>query len=176
MKKSIMSAWIIAHVSIFAYGGELKVSALAVSAEKIGSDWSGPTGLVIDDINALLAEAKEMTDVIESQMKPAGVIGLADFTYNKKQGPIQMVTLRVFVFKTEDQCRQWMKTKYQFEGWEKKYKRIEDKNVVGFDSLEMRKRIVAVGPFWITAGSIAENDDHLKILALLLERIRQQNK
>jgi hypothetical protein len=153
----------------------LKVSQLAVPAGKIGPDWSGPSGLVVDDINSPPLEAKDLADTFQKQMKPAGVRALADFTYHKKRDPMHMVTLRVFVFKTEDQCRQWMKTKYQFAGWEKKYKKLEDKDMVGFDSLEMRKRIVAVGSLWITAGTIAEDDEYLKILGLLLERIKQQN-
>ena len=177
MKKIIVLLSVVGFLSVFANAGEIKVSQLAVLAEKIGADWSGPTGLVVDDIDAPPTLGKDMADVIaglQKQMKPLGVKGTADFTYRKKSDPVQQVTLRVFAFKTEEQCKQWMKTKYQFPGWEKKYKKIEDKDLTGFDSLEMRKRIVAVGALWITAGTIAENDDHLKILGLLLEQIKQQ--
>lgn len=162
-----------------AHAGELKVSLFAVPVEKVGADWTGPTGLVIDDIETpppADKNAAELVAGLQKQMKPLGVKGMADFTYRKKSDPLQQVTLRVFAFKTEEQCNQWMKTKYQFPGWEKKYKKIADKDVIGFDSLEMRKRIVAVGALWITAGTIAENNDYLRVLDLLLEQIKRQKQ
>jgi hypothetical protein len=122
MKKLTLLA-LICLASLSAYGGKVTVSQLAVPAEQIGADWIGPTGLVIDYIDAPPAAAKDVADVIaglQKQMKPLGVKGTAEFTYCKKTNPMQRVTLKVFLFKTEDQCKQWMKTKYEFPGWEKK--------------------------------------------------------
>jgi hypothetical protein len=163
--------------SIVANGGDTKVSELAVPAERIGPDWTGPTGLVIDDIESPPTADKEMAEIIaglKTQMKPLGVKGTADFTYSRKGDAIQQVTVRVFLFNSEEQCKSWIKTKYEFPGWEKKYKRVEEKNLVCLDSLEMNKRIVSIGRLWITAGTIGDNDDHLRVLSLFLDRIKKR--
>lgn len=177
MKNSVLlSALLIGLLSAFARGGELRVSQLAVPAASIGTDWSGPTGLIVDDIDQPPATGDGSASVIaelRERMAPLGVKRAAEFTYHRKSDPSQQVSLRVFAFKTEAQCKQWMKTKYQFAGWEQKYRMLDEKDLVGFDSLEMRKRIVEMGSLWITAGTISDSDDYLKVLGLLLERIRQ---
>ena len=110
---------------------------------------------------------------LAKQIKPLGVKGAADFTYNNKNDPMQQVTVRVFQFNTDEQCKVWMKTKYEFPGWQQKYKRITEKDLTGFDSLEARKRIVCFGNLWITAGTICERDLHLTVLRLFIDRIRK---
>lgn len=164
-------------VSSVVYGADTKVSDLAVPAEQISPDWTGPTGLVIDDIDVPPITDKETSEIIAGlakQMKPLGIKGAADFTYRKKSDPMQQVTVRVFLFRTDEQCKQWMKTKYEFAGWDKKYKRVQEKGYSGLDSLEMKKRILSAGTLWITCGTIGKNDDHLTILGLFLDRIKKQ--
>lgn len=176
MKKSILFL-LMYLISSVVYGGDTKVSALAVMAEEIGADWTGPTGLVIDDIDVPPTMDKETTEIIAGltkQMKPLGAKGCADFTYRKKSNPMQQVTVRVFLFNTEEQCKEWMKTKYEFSGWEKKYNRVQEGDYSGFDSLEMKKRILSAGRLWITCGTIGEDDDHLTIMGLFLDRIKKQ--
>ena len=176
MRKSIMLL-LMSLISSVSYGGDPKVSALAVKAEEIGPDWTGPTGIVIDDIDVPPTIDKETTEIIAGltkQMKPLGAKACADFTYRKKSNPMQQVTVRVFLFNTEEQCKEWMKTKYEFSGWEKKYRRVQEMDYSGFDSLEMKKRILSAGKLWITSGTIGADDDHLTILGLFLDRIKKQ--
>ena len=39
---------------------------------------------------------------------------------------------------TDEQRRQLMKVKYQFDGWEKKYRKVEMKDCESYDSLAAR--------------------------------------
>lgn len=166
-------------VSVSLSAGETKLSQLRVPAASVGEGWSGPTGLVIDDIETPPTEppeTKEVAAALQKQMRPLGVKALADFTYRKEKDPLHQVTIRVFLFETSDQCQNWMKTKYQFDGWEKKYKRADRKEYTGYDSLEMRKRIVAFNRVWITAGTVAETDDHVRILDLYVAALKKAMK
>lgn len=160
-----------------ALGNAARLSDLSVPAETLGVGWVGPTGLVIDDIDDPPTTTDELKNVIEGlrkQMRPLGVKGTADFTYRNTADPLGQVTLRVFRFETEEQCRKWMTTKYQFPGWETKYKKLEVDGDLAFDSLEVKKRIICVGRLWITAGSMGNDDTHLKALEVLLKKAKKQ--
>lgn len=154
------------------FAAEIKLSAIKIPAENIGKKWSGPAGIVIDNFDSPPEEAKEIAITIKKQVEPFGVIGTADFTYQKKDDPSHQVTIRIFVFKTSGQCQEWMKTKCQFDGWEKKYRKVENPDYICFDSLEIKKRIVALDNFWITAGTIANSDDYLNILNLYIKKVQ----
>src|SRR3954452_24564053 len=87
-----------------------KVSKLGIVAEQLGSDWTGPTGLAIDDFNDLSnqhEDGKPVAEELKKQMSSIGVAQTADFTYSKKFNPLHQVTLRVFVFDSEQSCRDW---------------------------------------------------------------------
>jgi hypothetical protein len=165
-------------VSAPAGADELKVSKLRVAPEKIGADWTTAPGLVVDDLEAPPADkaTAEIVAGLKKQVRPLGVRGLADFTYRKKDDRNRQVTARIFTFDTEDQLQQWIKTKYQFAGWEEKYKQVKDKDRTVFDSLETRKRILATGKVLITCGTIADQDDHLPVLELILAHLNEQTK
>lgn len=155
---------------------EIKLSRVGIPARQIGKDWTGPTGLVIDDIDfppKVPDEAKEVVAWLWEQLKPIGVTACADFTYAKKADVGHQVTVRVYLFRTPGQCQEWIKKKYQFDGWEKHYKRVEGNGSVVYDSLEMRKRCIAFDRVWITAGTIAKADDHIKFFELYLARLRK---
>jgi len=167
-----------AAISASAGAEEIKVSNLRVPPEKIGADWTPAPGIVVDNLEAPPADKQTAAIVAElkKQVRPLGVRGLADFTYRNKTDRTRQVTVRVFAFDTKDQLEQWIKTKYQFAGWEEKYKRVEDKDRTVFDSLEVRKRIVAMDNLLITVGTIADQDDHLPVLELVLARLKEQAK
>jgi hypothetical protein len=152
-----------------------KVSALSVASQSLGKDWTGPTGLVIDDFDDLsnvAREARAIAEALKKQVAPLGVVAVADFTYRRQSDPLDQVTLRVFVFDTEESCRDWWRKKYRAEGWEKAYTVVEGVPYDALDSKETTKRIVALGNVWMTCGSLKKSDSHLKLLDLCLEMLR----
>ena len=152
-----------------------KVSALAVPAERIGSQWEGPTGLVIDDFKDLSGqpeEVKEVAEELKKQVSTIGVVQTADFTYQKKFNALHQVTLRIFVFDSEASCRDWWKKKYQYDGWEKENMAVPGLPYQAADSKQMKKRAVALGNVWMTCGTITMTDDHLKVLDLYLDKLK----
>lgn len=152
---------------------EVHVSDLSFPAGKLGENWTGPTGLVVDDVNAPAKKDDPVAadELLVLQMKSIGVAGFADFTYRNAKSPTAQVTVRVFQFEDEEHCQAWMKKKYQYDGWEKHYKKL-DLPYAAFDSLQMKKRIVAIGKYWLTANTIASSDDHLKALDLVVEKLK----
>jgi len=156
-----------------------KVSMLGIAASQLGSEWTGPTGLVIDDfkdLTNLSGEDKEVAEELKKQVAAIGVVQTADFTYRKKLNPLHQVTLRVFVFDSNQSCRNWWKQKYQFDGWEKYYSAVRGLPYSAADSKETSKRAVAFGNVWITCGALGETNDHLKVLDLYLEKIKATAK
>src|SRR4030095_2780580 len=68
-----------------------KVSMLGIAASQLGSEWTGPTGLVIDDfkdLSNLSGEDKEVAEEVKKQVAAIGVVQTADFTYRKKLNPL----------------------------------------------------------------------------------------
>jgi hypothetical protein len=156
-----------------------KVSTLGITASQLGSEWTGPTGLVIDDfkdLSNLSGEDKAVAEEVKKQVAAIGVVQTADFTYRKKLNPLHQVTLRVFVFDSEQSCRNWWKQKYQFDGWEKYYSLVVELPYSAADSKETSKRAVALGNVWITCGALDKTDDHLKVLDLYLTKIKAAAK
>jgi hypothetical protein len=174
----VIAILVAAAISASAGADEIKVSKLRVAPEKIGADWTPAPGIVVDDLEAPPADKQTAAIVAElkKQVRPLGVRGLADYTYRNKTDRTRQVTVRVFAFDTKDQLEQWIKTKYQFAGWEEKYKQVEDKDRIVFDSLEVRKRIVVTDKLLITVGTIADQDDHMPVLELILANLKEQTK
>ena len=166
---------LIASIASASDGG-LKASHLRPAPGDLGPDWTGPSGLILDDLDhpppADGVDASTL-NMLREQMKPLGVCSLADFTFRRKDRPQEQVTVRVFVFASEEQCRDWIRKRYQNTGWEKHYRRVDGAWDTGLDSLEMRKRIVASGRVWITSGTVSGQVDHLKALDLVLGRLRE---
>lgn len=152
-----------------------KVSKLGIAADQLGSEWTGPRGLAIDDFNDLSNQPEDVKPVAEElkkQVSSIGVVQTADFTYSKKFNPLHQVTLRIFVFDTEESCRKWWKQKYEFDGWEKHYSAVEKSPYLAADSKETTKRAVALGNVWITCGALQKTEDHLKVLDLYIKKIQ----
>lgn len=174
--KSLLLLMVLAGSPAVSGQDALLASHLRPPAGELGPGWTGPTGLVLDDLEAPPAaggpEAATLT-ALREQMKPLGVRSLADFTYRRKDRPEEQVTVRVFVFASEAQCRDWIRKRYQCEGWEKHYRKVDGAWDTGLDSLEMRKRIVATGPVWITSGTVSGHADHRKALDLVLARLNK---
>jgi hypothetical protein len=152
-----------------------KVSALRIDAGALGSDWSGPTGLVVDDfqdVSAFPPEVRQVVEEVKKQVAPLGVVAVADFTYRRRSDPLDQITLRVFVFDTERACRDWWQKKYRFDGWEKFYSVVGGVPYDALDSKEATKRAISISNVWMTCGSLKGSGEHLKLLSLIVEKLR----
>lgn len=153
-----------------------KLSALSIPAEKLFGDWSGPTGLVVDDLNDLSdvpAEQRSLVESTKADFGKIGVVGIADFTYRSKKDAMHQITLRVFVFDSEQSCHAWWKSKYEYDGWEKHYVKVPSVPYKAVDSSQVTKRMVAMGNLWITSGALRKTDDHIKMLDVYIAAIKK---
>ncbi len=156
-----------------------KVSALRIDAGALGSDWSGPTGLVVDDfqdVSAFPPEVRQVVEEVKKQVAPHGVVAVADFSYRRKSDTLDQITLRVFVFDTETACRNWWQKKYRFDGWEKFYSVVGGVPYDALDSKQETKRAISFGNVWMTCGSLKGSGDYLKLLDLTVERVRAASR
>jgi len=154
-----------------------KLSALKHASKALAKDWTGPTGLVIDDMNSTDGHPKQfgpMLRMLQQNYRGTGVVGMGSFAYAKKANSLHEVTLRVFVFDSVESCRKWWQKKYQYEGWEKHYKPVTSVPYRALDSTQMSKRAVSFGNVWMTCGHIFDTQDHLTILNLYVKAIEDR--
>jgi hypothetical protein len=131
--------------------------------------------LVVDDLRDLTGHPDAVKTVVEAlgqQLAPIGVVRTADFTYRKKSNPLQQITLRVFLFDGEAACRTWWAKKYQYDGWEKHYTVPRGVPYAAVDSTQVTKRAVAIGNVWMTCGALEKTTDHITVLDLYINQIR----
>ncbi len=153
-----------------------KVSALKLPATALGQDWTGPTGLVVDDFQQALSkqpvEVKSEIEKLRKLFQPIGIVSVADFTYRKKSKPLSQITLRVFLFKNDAVCKSWWEKKYRYEGWEKHYTVVKGVPYDAVASTQITKRAVAFGNVWMTCGALDKTEDHIKLLELYINKIK----
>jgi hypothetical protein len=152
-----------------------KVSALSRPASVLGEDWTGPTGLVVDDFRDLSkfpGDVKSLVEGLKKLFSPIGVVAVADFTYRKKSNPFHQITLRVFLFDQEASCRKWWANKYRYDGWEKHYTVVGGVPYDAVDSTQITKRALVFGNIWMTCGALKNTEDHLRVLDLYISKIK----
>jgi len=155
-----------------------KLSTLSIPGADLGADWTGPTGLVVDDFRDLgkqPADTKAAAESLTEQVTPLGVVAVADFAYRKQSNPLKQVTLRAFVFDSPDKCRQWWEMKYMYDGWQQHYAVVDGAEQT-LDSKEVPKRAVALANVWLTCGSLGADNTHIEILNQYVRRIQSQVK
>lgn len=163
-----------AAAMFFGPTGKVNLSAAMIPADAIGSDWSGPSGMVVNDFQASSKSSAEELKIItflQSQLAPAGVVGAADFAYRQKANPLAQIAIKIYVFQTPELCRKWVQEKYQAPGWEATYKKVAKPGCLCFDALAGKKRIAATGRVLIMADSQAKSEVYLKLLDLYLRRL-----
>lgn len=152
-----------------------KVSTLRIEAAKLGPDWSGPTGLVVDDVRnppELPAELRPVYEALKKQLGSQGVAATADYTYRRKSDPLAQATLRIFIFDDEAKCRAWWAAKYCGPGAEAEYRAVPGVGDEAFDAKSASKRAVRVGNVVLTGGSLKSTDDALMVVGLYLEKLK----
>lgn len=150
------------------------VSRLKIKGDALDGRWTGPTGLVIDnveDLSSVSEESRAVAEKICEQLKSINAVGCADFTYRDADSPFKQVTIRVFVFKGEQECADFWKKKYLGNDVARLYKEPEGLDYAALDSLEMKKRAVQIGNIWITAHQLHDGQDHITILDRFIDKL-----
>ncbi len=157
----------------FGAGGKVDLLAAKIPAEDMGREWCGPSGIVANDFLALSGSQEERRQIsfLRASLEPAGVAGVADFTYWQKASRLSQVSVRIYVFHTPEQCHQWLQDNCQAPGWEALYRKVDKPGCVCFDDLAGTKRIAATGRIVISASSSGGSNSHLRLLDMYLQRL-----
>jgi hypothetical protein len=132
-------------------------------------------GLRIDDLSAvssLPAALRPIATQLKKELSPLGVVSVADYSLVRKSVPINSVTVRVFIFDTVDNRRQWCQKKYEYEGWQKDYKNAGDTQAMRvLDSLQSNKRVYQFEKVLMTSHQLSNGAEHHKAALQVLEQL-----
>jgi hypothetical protein len=149
------------------FRGDLRKLRPATSV--LGDKWERMYGIVVDDVSdlsALTATERKAVDAlgITQVAKQIGATALADFSY---QGPgmvvPQIVTLRVIVFVDHDRAMRFWNDKYESDGWEKTYRRVNQKERT-LDVIGSAKRIALRANVLLTCHQLIDGEEHRKVI------------
>jgi hypothetical protein len=150
------------------------IASLAIDpATVLGDGWEATDSLVLDgwsELSRLNAIQRPMVETVRNTLEPRGLLGLGSLGFGRTQPPLDSADLRLYRFRTVAEREAWTAEKYGYEGWEEHYQRVESPHLV-LDSTQTNKRIVGIGPWWITSGALRPDGTHLVLLEHALERL-----
>ena len=151
---------------------------IVVKDDTLGPEWKRIDGLVIPffkDLNGLDEKTKEQALLLKDRFLAMGVNGVADFSFSKKDFPLDTATCRIFVFASPGYAEKWWKQKYEFAGWEEKYEKHTHPNGIYLDSKSETnpKRIMLLSNLMISSHHIQKGDEHLTLLNAILNELGQ---
>ena len=100
MRLCLLLTCLLAAPPVVAEGPKkLVVSSLKLSPAALEGEWTGPTGLVIDSLEGEAPKEVNKTTftLLKQQLSPHGVYSVADYTYRRKDDPLEQVTVRIFL-------------------------------------------------------------------------------
>ncbi len=154
--------------------GDGPIASLAIDPTTVlGDGWEATDSLVLDDwsgLSRLHPVQRPMVEKVRETLEPRGLLGLGSLGFGRTQPPLDSVDLRLYRFRTVAEREAWTAEKYGYEGWEEHYERVEAPHLV-LDSRQTNKRIVGIGPWWITSGALRPDGTHLVLLEHALEHL-----
>jgi hypothetical protein len=157
------------------------LSQASLPPSLFGEGWERSKGIVADDLDKL-ADLPEAALNIMNQLKPEltrlGVVGVADYSVVRTKWPLNTVTVRVFVFSDIEKCDESWQKKYQFDGWQKHYKVVDNNRYAALDSLQKKfphanKRVLKFDRVWITTHQLGDGNEHLKAAEHIIEQLTE---
>ena len=148
---------------------------IQADCEILGLDWSDEYGIRIDDwskLSRLSNAEREVAGTLKKQLQPLGIASAADYSCARSEAPLDVVTVRVFVFENQQRASDWWRKKYEYENWEQHYAKVTGAEFSTVDSKQMVKRAILFGNIWITTHHIREGQEHLALLESILEQLR----
>jgi len=172
MKTGMMAgiAGAVLMMSAAVFGEESSITSLVDTGrmeQVLGKGWIRDRNMVVESeqgIAKLKGVEKDNAETVFKLMKPHGIVACGEFSFSRAEEPLNSLAVKVFKFSSSDKAAAFRKMKYESDQARPLYKRTETKTAVIYDSLEMKKRIIFTGVFWVTCGHIQDDDQHLKIL------------
>lgn len=141
-----------------------KVAEIDLPASVLDGNWKQQAGLKVNDLSDLSDLAPPMQKIVAGlakQFEPIGVRSVADYTLVNIDIPLNTVTVRVFVFDNATKCKDCWKKKYEYEGWEKHYTKIDSNSARIVSSTQTNKMAMAFGNVWLTTHQLGKGEDHI---------------
>ncbi len=151
----------------------VKVSDVTLPTSVLKGKWKPSDGVQIDDLSKANRKLPGHGELIEALEKtgPKGLKSVADYTLVATGFPLNTVTVRVFVFEEPSQCEEWWKRKYEGDGWDKYYEKLDYAQVVAVRNLQSPKIAASFGRVWITAHQLQSGDEHELAARYVIEQI-----
>ena len=153
---------------------EPDLEKLQPDCSQLGPGWRPIQGIRLNDLRdlsrlpgVLRADAGKLV----AQIQPLGIAAMGDYSCAQTSGAQNVATVRAFRFADTARAEAWWRQKYEYAGWQKHYARVESADHPALDSLQINKRVVRRGPYWITAQQRGEGQAHLQLLADVLARL-----
>lgn len=140
----------------------------------LGASWADSYGIKIDDLSSLQglsSNEREVAQSLSEQLKPLGITSVADYSCVKSDTPLDIVTVRVFVFENPARAAAWWRKKYEYENWEQHYTKIPEARYPTVDSVQQPKRAMLVSNLWITSHHIRPGNEHTALLDNVLSQL-----
>lgn len=151
----------------------VKVTDFKLPPTALEGNWKASEGVQIEELSKANRQLTGQRELIESLEKtgPKGIKSVADYTLVASGFPLNTVSVRVFIFEEASQCEEWWKKKYEADGWDKQYEKLEYSNVVAVRSLQSQKIAVAFGRVWISSHQIQAGEEHIKAARYVIEQL-----
>lgn len=142
--------------------------------QAIGADWQESYGIKIDDLSSLrglTSNEREIAQTLRKQLQPLGIKAAADYSCAKSELPLDIVTVKVFVFENPTLATDWWRRKYEYEEWEQHYTKPPEGEYPTVDSTQLPKRAILFGNLWITSHHIRPGNEHIVMLDNILKHV-----
>ncbi len=151
----------------------VKVTEVTLPTSVLKGKWKPSDGVQIDDLSKANRKLPGHSELIEAIEKtgPKGLKSVADYTLVATGFPLNTVTVRVFIFGETSQCEEWWKRKYEGDGWDKYYEKLDYADVVAVRSLQSPKIAASFGRVWITAHQLQSGDEHEQAARYVIEQL-----
>jgi hypothetical protein len=139
----------------------VKPSILSIPNSDLDKKWNGPKGLVIDNLKD--SQIKSVQS-LKKHFTSINVVAMAVYTYRDPANFFNGINIRYFVFKDAKSCTKFTNSKYFSDKTKALYKKLENKQAVIIDSLEVNKRIIIYDKYWITVSQLFKDEkEHISI-------------
>ena len=148
---------------------EKSVNDLHIPAVVVGDGWNEmPVFRAPDlhDIESLDPKLQKAAATLAEQYKSQGVRSVANFSFLKPSVRVGSISIRLLIFDDAAKCKAWWEKKYQYEGWEKDFKKVELKNSHCVENLKHASQVMAFGNIGITGQQHSIRDKTKYITAM----------
>jgi len=151
----------------------VKVTEVTLPTSVLKGKWKSSDGVQIEDLSKANRQLPGRRELIEALEKtgPNGLRSVADYTLVATGFPLNTVTVRVFIFEETSQCEEWWKKKYEGDGWDKQYEKLDYADVAAVRSLQSPKIAASFGRVWITSHQLRSGDEHEQAARYVIEQL-----